>query len=109
MLEELQKPFREARRSQRRRGLAARHNGSRSGYTGRDRRVAPCPRRVSQDDPPTASRGTTMLNVQQTDDLDPRRHPRGVRRDWKSMSRVVSVARLHELLASVLVRLGVVR
>lgn len=46
------------------------------------------------------------------EDLDPRRQPRGVvrRRDWASATRSVPVIpRLQELLATVLVRLGVVR
>lgn len=44
------------------------------------------------------------------EDLDPRRRRRGVRtRDFMSGSRMVSVPAIHELLASVLVRLGLVR
>jgi hypothetical protein len=47
---------------------------------------------------------------QQHDDLDPRRNRRGEHtRDFASGSRMVSMPRLHELLASVLVRLGLVR
>lgn len=41
--------------------------------------------------------------------LDPRRRDRGVRRDWASMSRTVSIGRLPELLALALVRLGLMR
>lgn len=44
------------------------------------------------------------------EDLDPRRRPRGARtRDWKSMSRTVAAPRMHELMATVLVRLGLAR
>ena len=44
------------------------------------------------------------------EDLDPRRRPRNVRRrDFMSASRAVSIPRLPELLASVLVRLGWIR
>lgn len=53
-----------------------------------------------------------MLNAAQPpEDLDPRRRPRGMvrRRDWASMTRAVSAPRIHELLATVLVRLGLVR
>jgi hypothetical protein len=43
-------------------------------------------------------------------DLDPRRRPRGARtRDFASASRTVSIPRLHELLATLLVRLGLAR
>ena len=46
-------------------------------------------------------------NTPPAESLDPRRRPRGRRtRDWASMSRTVSVGRVHELLARVLVRLG---
>lgn len=51
-----------------------------------------------------------MLSHQQhPDDLDPRRRPRGVRRDWKSVSATVVIGRMPELLAKVLVRLGLAR
>ena len=51
-----------------------------------------------------------MLTHRPEDDLDPRRRPRGVRRrDWASASRTVSIPRVHELLATVLVRLGLFR
>jgi hypothetical protein len=44
------------------------------------------------------------------EDLDPRRRRRGRRtRDFMSGARMVSVPGIHELLASVLVRLGWVR
>ena len=44
------------------------------------------------------------------EDLDPRRRRRGVRtRDFMSGSRMVSVPRIQDLLASVLVRLGWIR
>ncbi|MCW2955960.1 MAG: hypothetical protein JWO69_829 [Thermoleophilia bacterium] len=44
----------------------------------------------------------------QTDDLDPRRHPRHVRRrrDWASMTATISMPRLRELLSTLLVRAG---
>ena len=45
-----------------------------------------------------------------TEDLDPRRRRRGVRtRDFASGSRMISVPNVPELLASLLVRLGLVR
>lgn len=51
-----------------------------------------------------------MLTRQQPEDLDPRRRPRGARtRDFKSMSATIAIGRVHELLATLLVRLGVVR
>lgn len=60
--------------------------------------------------PPSTIREATMLSHQQhPDDLDPRRRPRGVRRDWKSVSATVVIGRMPELLAKVLVRLGLAR
>jgi hypothetical protein len=51
-----------------------------------------------------------LSSSQPTEDLDPRRRPRGVRtRDFASGSRMISIPRLHELLATVLVRLGLAR
>ena len=50
------------------------------------------------------------MRIAPDDNLDPRRRPRHARRrDWASMSRTVTVQRLHELLAITLVRLGLVR
>jgi len=44
------------------------------------------------------------------DRLDPRRSPRGLRRrDFASGMAMVSVPRVHELIASIMVRLGLVR
>jgi hypothetical protein len=51
-----------------------------------------------------------QLHSSHDENLDPRRTPRGIRRrDWASMSRTVSLARVHELLATALVRLGLAR
>lgn len=51
-----------------------------------------------------------MMRSAHDENLDPRRRPRHARRrDWASMSRTITVRRLHELLATALVRLGVVR
>ncbi|MCW2923766.1 MAG: hypothetical protein JWM98_1170 [Thermoleophilia bacterium] len=51
-----------------------------------------------------------VLRSHTTEDLDPRRRRRGLRtRDFRSMSRTVAVPRVHELLATALVRLGIVR
>lgn len=51
-----------------------------------------------------------LLRQHDEDDLDPRRRPRGVRtRDFASGSRMVSIPRMQELLATLLVRLGVIR
>jgi hypothetical protein len=43
------------------------------------------------------------------ENLDPRRRSRNVRRDWATVSRSIGFPRLHELLATALVRLGLVR
>ena len=44
------------------------------------------------------------------DNLDPRRRPRGARtRDFRSMTAMISIPRLQQLLATTLVRLGLLR
>jgi hypothetical protein len=50
-------------------------------------------------------------HTQPADDLDPRRRARGraARRDWQSVSAVVTIPRLRDLLASALVRAGIIR
>lgn len=54
--------------------------------------------------------GEMQMHTPAPDNLDPRRSPRGVRRrDWASASRMLQIPRLHELLATLLVRLGLVR
>ncbi len=51
-----------------------------------------------------------MHESRPAESLDPRRRPRNARRrDWASMSRTVTIPRMHELLARVLVRLGLAR
>ncbi|MEO6867698.1 MAG: hypothetical protein ABI200_06725 [Gaiellales bacterium] len=51
-----------------------------------------------------------MHDLLPTQDLDPRRHQRGIRRsDWSSFSHTVRIGGLHELLTRALVRIGIVR
>jgi len=50
-----------------------------------------------------------MYSTTPPDDLDPRRRPRGYRRQFRAGSRMVAIPRVHDLLAALLVRLGAIR
>ncbi len=68
-----------------------------------------CPTSGAGIDLPTTT-GHLMYTTPRDENLDPRRRQRGLRtRDFQSASRSVSIPSLPQLLARVLVRLGIAR